>query len=151
VAAAVAVGLAVWGLTVRESDTPPRRPTGAPTQPVASPVAQIVPIGPPPWVRYPTRLEGRWVSGSAGSRLTLVVSNASVDLWQGVGQRQGHPSMHRVMIVVGQRVILRVPGDPGDVATYAWRISRDRLSFELVDKAPGATAQLAGLTFRPVD
>lgn len=104
--------------------------------------------GPPPWVRYPTRLEGRWVAGKGPGRVALVVSNASFDVLKEVGQRQGHPALHRTMVVFGDQVLLRTPGDRDDVSTYRWRVAGDRLTFELVRQTPGVRLGLAGLTFR---
>jgi hypothetical protein len=53
------------------------------------------------------------------------------------------------MVVVGDRVHVRVLGEPAEVATYRWRISGGRLSFELVEQTPKSSSMLAGLTFEP--
>ena len=106
-----------------------------------------VSTGPPPWVRYPTPLEGRWVAGKGPGRVTLVVSNASFDVVSEVGQRQGHPTLHRTMVVFGDQVLLRKPGDRDDIATYRWRVTGDRLTFELVRQTPAVPLELAGLDF----
>ena len=79
--------------------------------------------------------------------MTLVVHNYSLDVWQGVGQAQGRPAGRRVIVVTGDRVHVRVPGDPSEVATYRWRISSETLTLELVDHTPKSPAGLAGLRF----
>ena len=148
---AIAVGLLAWAVVARLSAGDPETPAAAPPPPAPSSSPRMVATGPPPWVRYPTPLEGRWVSngasGQATDRLTLVIHNAYVDLWQGIGQQQGRPLTRRVMLVVGDRVHLRTPGDPGEVATYHWRISGERLTFELVDQTPKSASMLSDLTF----
>ena len=147
----VVVGLFAWGLVARLSAGDPETPAAAPPPPAPSFSPQVVALGPPPWVRYPTPLEGRWVSdeapGQATSRLTLVIKNTYLDLWQGIGQQQGRPLTRRTMFVVGHLVSVHTPGAMDEVATYRWRISGERLSFELIDKTPEAAAMLAGLTF----
>ena len=147
----VAVGLVAWALLARLSVGAPETPAAAPPPPAPRSSPRMVALGPPPWVRYPTPLEGRWVideaSGQASSRLTLVIQNTYLDLWQGIGQQQGRPLTRRMMFVIGNRVHVHTPGAPGEVVTYRWRISGDRLSLELIDKTPKATAMLAGLTF----
>jgi len=147
----VVIGLIAWALVARLWAGDPETPAAAPPPPAPSPSLRVVATGPPPWVRYPTPLEGRWVvdeaSAQATNRLTLVIQNTYLDLWQGVGQQQGRPLTRRMMFVVGDRVHLHTPGAPGEVATYRWRISGERLSFELVDKTPKAASMLAGLTF----
>jgi hypothetical protein len=92
-------------------------------------------------------MEGRWVSPGSAGQTTLVIHNAYLDLWQGVGQQQGRPLTHRVMFVSGDRVHVRTPGEPGEVATYEWRIDDDRLTFRLVDRTPKSASMLAGLVF----
>jgi hypothetical protein len=145
--AVVAVGLALWGLMVRTSaDDPHRRPQAEPTVPGASTVSHVVPIGPPPWVRYSTPLEGRWVSEAGPGRITLVVSNASFDVLREVGQRQGFPATHRLMVLLGDRVILRIPGGP-QVTAYRWRVDGDQLTFELLGTSPETGLRLGGRTF----
>ncbi len=98
-------------------------------------------------MRYATPLEGRWVAESGSRTVRLVVSNASFDLWQGVGQRQGLPTSRQVMIVRDDRVtISRLGAD--DFATFRWRISAGVLTFEPLEASPQEAAQLAGLSFR---
>jgi hypothetical protein len=143
----VVIGLAAWGLSVRMSADDPEQPAAAPSPGPASAGSEPLTLGPPPWVRYPTPLEGRWVGAGPSGRFTLVIRNAYVDLWQGVGQSQGRPSNRRVMVMVAERVYLWPPGDRDAVATYRWRIVGDRLSFELLEQSPSATATLAGLRF----
>jgi hypothetical protein len=146
----VIVGLAAWGLVVRASEGGTETPAAAPSPPPAALAApRAVPTGPPPWVRYPTPLEGRWVAADASDRVILVIHDTYIDVWQGVGQQQGLPLARRIMVVVGDRVQLRTPGDRGEVATYRWRISGERLSFELVDQTPKSASMLARLTFYP--
>jgi hypothetical protein len=143
----IVLGLVVWGVVARLSTDGEHPPPAAPPPPAASSSTTALTLGPPPWVRYPTPLEGRWVSTRGPRQATLVVHNAYLDLWQGTGQRQGLPLTHRVMVVVGDRVHVRTPGDPSEVATYQWRIKGQRLTFELVDKTPKSAAMLEGLTF----
>jgi hypothetical protein len=143
--AATVLGLVTWSVVARLSgDGEQAAPAAAPrTAPRLSSTPRLT-LGPPPWVRYPTPLEGRWVSPG---QTILVIHNAYLDLWQGVGQQQGRPLTHRVMFVVGDRVHVRTPGEPGEVATYEWRIEDDRLSFHLVDRTPKSASMLAGLVF----
>ena len=143
----VVLGLLVWALVARLSAGDEEAPAAAPPPPAASTPSRAVPLGPPPWVRYPTPLEGRWVSVGAPDPVTLVIHNAYVDVWQGIGQAQGLPLLRRVMLVVGDHVYLWTLGARSEVATYRWRISGDRLSFELVEQTPKAPSMLAGLTF----
>jgi hypothetical protein len=160
VAGVVILVLAAWGLWVRSTDDEPRGPSAVPTsqnrstdsRPTSpgafSTILRPIRIGPPPWVRYATPLEGRWVADGGSGRVTLVVKNASFDVWQGVGQRQGMPTTHREMIVRDDRVTIHVRGSDEELATYRWRISGDRLTFEPVDPTVEAAALLAGLSFR---
>ena len=143
----VVLGLVAWAVVARLSASDGEAPAGAPPPPAASTPSRAVPTGPPPWVRYPTPLEGRWLSDGASGEVILNIHNAYIDVWQGIGQAQGLPSLRRVMVVVGDRVHLRAPGDQSEVATYRWRISAGRLSFELVARTPQSSPMLAGLTF----
>jgi hypothetical protein len=140
------LGLVAWGVVARLSAGDEEAPAAAPPPPAASTPSGALPMGSPPWVRYPTPLEGRWVSGGP-HRVTLVIHNAYLDVWQGVGQRQGAPFARRVIVVVGDRIHVRAPGDSVEVTTYRWRISGKRLTFELVDQAPESTSGLAGALF----
>ena len=143
------LGLGVWGLAVKSGQDEPNVPAAAPSTGTFSTLHPAL-IGPPPWVRYETPIEGRWVAGAGSGKVTLLVRNAYVDLWQGVGQRQGQPSTRRVMVMMGDRVYLRRPGDNDQVATYRWQITRDHLTFELDDEDPGTGfLALAGLSFMP--
>jgi len=144
---ALVVGLVVWAVVARLSEGDAETPAAAPPQPTPSSSVHPMPTGPPPWVRYPTPLEGRWVSAEDSGRLTLVIHNAYVDVWQGTGQQQGLPVARRTMVVVGDLVHIRPPGDAGEVATYRWRITGDRLTFELVDQTTKSASMLAGRTF----
>jgi hypothetical protein len=158
VVAVLVVALAAWGFWVRSndddqrpSDVAPPVPTSRPTSPGAfSTILRPIRTGPPPWVRYETPIEGRWVADDGPQRVTLVVKNASFDLWQGAGQRQGLPTTRRTMNVREDRVTIHSPGDDGELATYRWRISGDRLTFEPVEPFPETAALLAGLSFRSV-
>ena len=143
----VALGLVAWALVARLAGSDEEAPAGAPPPPAAATQSYRLPLGPPPWVRYPTPLEGRWRSDGAPGEVILNIHNAYIDVWQGIGQAQGLPSLRRVMLVVGDRVHLRAPGQRIEVATYRWRISAGRLSFELVEQTPRAPSMLGGLTF----
>jgi hypothetical protein len=99
-------------------------------------------------VRYPTPLEGRWVS-TRPDRFTLVIRNAYVDMWRGVGQSQGQPLARRMMVVLGHRVLFRSLLAPDETATYRWRIAHERLRFRLLEQTATSAWSLAGLTFKP--
>ena len=143
----IVLGLVAWGVVARLSADGEQAPAASPPPAVAPSSTPALTLGPPPWVRYPTPLEGRWVSTRGPGRTTLLIHNAYLDLWQGVGQQQGLPLARRVIVVVGDRVHLRALGDPGEVATYRWRLEGDRLSFRLVERTPQSAAMLAGRTF----
>jgi hypothetical protein len=96
-------------------------------------------------VRYPTPLEGSWVSVRADGRLNLVISNADLDLWLGTERRpQARLLAHRTMIVIGDRVLVRVPGDRDEAATYRWRVDGDRLVLRLLERTPKSADTLGG-------
>ncbi|MBF4767091.1 hypothetical protein ISU10_04850 [Nocardioides agariphilus] len=90
--------------------------------------------GPPPWVRYPTPLEGRWVSDVLPEQVTLVIKNASLDIYRDGADRPGRaPYVHRSITVRGDRLYVREPDDNHVLVSYAWRIAGDDLTFELLD------------------
>jgi hypothetical protein len=143
----IVLGLVAWPVVARLSVDGEKAPAAAPPPTATSSSTRVQTLGPPPWVRYPTRLEGRWVSTSGSGRTILVIHNAYLDLWQGTGQQQGRPLTRRVMVVAADRVHVRPPGDAGEVATYRWRIEGDRLSFRLVERTPKSASMLDGRTF----
>lgn len=147
VLAAAVLALVAWAVVARISADGQQEPAAAPASRTASTASPAQPLGPPPWVRYPTALEGRWVTEEAAGHVTLLISNAYLDIWQGIGQQQGRPLTRRTITVLGNRVYVRTLGDPGEVATYRWRISGERLTFELVEQTPKSPSLLAGLTF----
>lgn len=155
-----AVSLAAWGFWVRTSagEPDPPQPATAPTRTPTpsgsdefSTTLRPIQAGPPPWVRYATPLEGLWVADAGSSSVRLVVRNASFDLWEGVGQRQGQPTSRQVMIVRDDRVTIWRLGEDDDFATFRWSISGGRLSFEPLEATPEQAAKLAGLSFRSAD
>jgi hypothetical protein len=145
----VVVGLATWGLLANQGADDPARPAAQPPPPAATVVSRALPTGPPPWVRYPSRLEGRWVADGHSGHLLLFIHNAYLDLWQGVGQQQDAPTARRFITVFGNRVLVRTTGG-GEVATYRWERSGGRLTFDLIEQTPSALDLLDGLSFRAV-
>ena len=153
-----AVGLALlgWGVVDRLSGPEdPGSPAAAPSSSgrsgsssESSSTGRPVVILPPPWVRYPTPLEGRWVGDGAPGPVTLVISNSRLTLFDGT-QRQGaaHTLGFRTITVSGHRVHVRTSTDRAETATYRWRIRGDRLTFELVETTPKAALQLESLAF----
>ena len=127
-----------------------RTPALQPPPPASTVQSRALPAGPPSSVRYPSRLEGRWVGDGDSGHLLLFVHNAYLDLWQGVGQQQDAPTTRRFITVVGNRFHVRTPGEPGEVATYGWRIVGDRLRFELRETTPKALTLLGGVPFTRV-
>ena len=146
---ATVIGLATWGLLFNRGQDP-ARPAAQPPPPAATVPSRALPSGPPPWVRYPSPLEGRWVADGRSGHLVLFIHNAYLDLWQGVGQQQDAPTTRRFIIVIGNRVSVRTSGDSGEVATYRWEKSEGRLTFDLVEQTPKALSLLDGLSFREV-
>ena len=141
----IAVGLVAWAVVARLSAGDPAAPEAAPPPRAPSTSPRAVPTGPPPWVRYPTPLEGSWVSLRADGRLNLVISNANLDLWLGTEQRpRARLLAHRTIIVFGDRVLVRVPGDQNEAATYRWRVEGDRLSLHVVERTPKSVDTLGG-------
>ena len=133
VAVAVVVGLLAWAVAARLSGSDAGVPATLP--PVAEPVSTpgAVPTGPPPWVRYPTPLEGSWARAGDGGRLTLVVMNSDLDAWLGTRREPlGRLLVHRKIIVVGDQLIVRAPGET-DAAIYRWRVDGEQLSLRIVD------------------
>jgi hypothetical protein len=152
VAAAVLV-VAAWGVAARlEADRhePPASPLSPP--PSAAPAVQprALPAGPPSSARDRSRLEGRWVGDGRSGHLLLYVHDAYLDLWQGVGQQQDAPTTRRLVTVAGHHVDVGSAGQPGEVATYRWRILGDRLRFELRESTPMALTLLGGVPFTRV-
>jgi hypothetical protein len=117
----------------------------------SSSTARPVVIPPPPWVRYPTPLEGRWVGDGSRGRVTLVISNSRLTLLDGT-QRQGVARTlgSRTITVSGHRVHVRPSTDRAETATYRWRIRGDNLTFELVESTPKAGLPLESLEFHRV-
>ena len=152
--AATILGGVAWGVVVRLEGERHELPAAAPAAPPPprSPTVQprALPAGPPPSVRYPSRLEGRWVGDGDSGHLLLFVHNAYLDLWQGVGQQQDAPTTRRFITVVGNRFDVRSPLEPREVATYRWRIVGERLRFELRESTPRALTLLDGVPFTRV-
>jgi hypothetical protein len=150
IVAAAVLGLATWGVLASRGAQDPARPAAKPPPPAATVPSRALPSGPPPWVRYPSRLEGRWVADGRSGHLFLFIHNAYLDLWQGVGQQQDAPTTRRFITVVGDRVFVRTSGDSADVATYSWERTERRLTFDLVEQTPKSLSVLDGLSFREV-
>ncbi len=146
----VLAGLGLWVRSGDDARPAAQLPPASPTERSAdsessgpsgfSTTLRPVHIGPPPWVRYETPLEGRWVSGTGSQRVTLLVSNMSFDLWQGIGQRQGAPTSRHEMIVLGDQVLIHSLGGD-DFTTYLWHIAGGLLTFQRLD-APDPTDDL---------
>jgi hypothetical protein len=146
------LGLGVWGAVVKLSGDEPVTPAVAPLAPAgsssSSAPARPVAIPPPPWVRYPSALEGRWVGVGAPGRLTLVISNSRLTLFVGTQRRPENRTLgFRTIAVSGHRVHIRPSADRGETATYRWRIRRDRLSFELLGATSKAALRLDSVAF----
>ncbi|MEO6510505.1 MAG: hypothetical protein ABIO16_05905 [Nocardioides sp.] len=150
VVVAAVVGLGGWGLSVGHAAQDPPRPAAHPPALVATVPPRALPSGPPPGVRYPSRLEGRWVVDGRAGHLFLVIHDTYLDLWQGVGQQQDAPTARRFITVLGDRVFVRSSGDPVEAATYRWQRGGGRLTFDLVEQTPEALSLLDGLSFSHV-
>jgi len=142
VLAVVVAGLLVWAAYARlsgdDATAPAAAPAAAPALPAGTPGPTTIP--PPPWVRYPSPLEGRWTADSG--RLTLVVDNARLTLTDIT-----HYRSLRYIRVEGHRMHVRPAADDGELATYRWRIAGDLLTFRLLERAPKAALHLESLTF----
>jgi hypothetical protein len=148
--AAVVIGLATWGVVANKEAQDPAQPAAQPPPPAATVPSRALPSGPPPSVRYPSRLEGRWVADCRSGHLLLFIHDAYLDLWQGVGQQQDAPTTRRFITVAGNRVSVRTSGDAGEVATYRWGRTGGRLTFDLVEQTPKSLSLLDGLSFSAV-
>jgi hypothetical protein len=143
----VVVGLVAWAVVAKASGEGPGAPTAAPPQ--SSPSSTPTPAGrppliaPPPWVRYPTPLEGRWRGAGPVGRLTLDIADARLSLIAAEGDRSV-----RYIRVEGHRVYVRPVGDDAELATYRWQIDGDRLRFRLLERTAKAALGLEALTFR---
>ena len=156
---ALALALLGWGVFARlsgpedpgASAAGPSPPGRSASSSESSPTARPVVIQPPPWVRYPTPLEGRWVGDGSLGRVTLVISNSRLTLYDGT-QQQGEARTlgFRTITVSGHRLYVRPSTDRAESATYRWRIRGDRLTFELVESTPKAGLQLESLAFHRV-
>ena len=136
VAAVVLAGLVAWAVFVQlGADDKERAPAAAPLTPRATAVST-----PPPWVRYPSPLEGSWTADSG--RLRLVVDNARLTLTDVT-----HYRWLRFIRVEGHRLHVTPATGEGELATYRWRIRGDRLTFRLLERTPDAALRLEELTF----
>jgi hypothetical protein len=137
----VLLGLVAWAVVAKLSGGEDGAPAAAPPSlPSPTAAADPTPTPPPPWVRYPNLLEGRW-TGDSG--LTLVVDNARLTLTDVT-----HYRWLRYIRIEGQRLHVRPPSNPDELATYRWRIRGDRLTFRLLERTPRAALRLETLTFR---
>ncbi len=155
----LALVLAAWAALAKLSGGGAGEPAVAPLTAPGSPSSSVssisssaparpVVIPPPPWVRYPSALEGRWVGVGAEGLLTLVVSNARLTLFVGTEQRPEARTLGlRTITVSDHRVHVRPSTDRGETATYRWRIRGDRLSFELLEATPKAALRLDSVPF----
>ncbi len=152
--AVVVLGLVASGVVARLSeDDESEAPAAAPASlvPAASsdrPALDPTTVAPPPWVRYPSRLEGHWVGEEGSARVTLVVSNARLTLWQGTGPQTARTLLgYRNITVTGHRVHVRPISDEGETATYRWRLRHEHLTFDLVERTPKAALRLETVRF----
>ena len=138
------LGLVAWGVVAKlsgaETGSPAAPPSPAAT---ASPQPRGNPTSiPPPWVRYPTPLEGRWRGAGPVGRLTLAIVNARLSLVAAEGDRSV-----RDIQVEGHRVYVRPIGDDAELTTYRWQIRGDRLRFRLLERPADAALRLEAVTF----
>jgi hypothetical protein len=142
----VVLGLVAWGVVAKHSGEETGPPAAAPPSPAATtstqPAGNPTSIPPPPWVRYPNPLEGRWRGAGPVGRLTLAIANARLSLVAAEGDRSV-----RYIRVEGHRVYVRPVGDDAELATYRWQITGDRLRFRLLERTAKATLRLEALTF----
>jgi hypothetical protein len=143
----VVLGLVAWAVVAKLSGDETRSPAAAPRPPAATasprPAGEPTSIPPPPWVRYPNPLEGRWRgAGPVGRLTTLAIANARLSLVAAGGDRA-----ERFIRVEGHRVYVRPVGDDAELATYHWQIQGDRLRFRLLERTAKAALRLEALTF----
>jgi hypothetical protein len=140
----VVLGLVAWAVVAKVSGGDGATPAAAPPQPTPTstphPAGNPVAIPPPPWVRYPSPLEGSWTADSG--RLTLVVDNARLTLTDIT-----HYRSLRYIRVEGHRLHVRPPSSDDELATYRWQITGDRLRFLLLERTGKAVLRLEELTF----
>ena len=154
--AALALALVGWGAVARlTGDQEPESPAAAPPPPARSSAsasdARPVVILPPPWVRYPTPLEGTWVGTGPPGRVTLVISNARLTLSSGTQQRAEDRLLgFRTFTIAGHRLHVRPSTDRDESATYRWRITRGRLTFQLLETTPEAALRLESAVFHRI-
>lgn len=134
------LGLVAWAVVAKMSGGDPEAPAAAPPPPQpsqSSQASQATDIPPPPWVRYPNPLEGRWLGAGPVGRITLAIANARLSLIAAEGDRSV-----RYIRVEGHRVYVRPVGDDTELATYHWQIRGDRLRFRLLERTAKATLRL---------
>ncbi len=142
----VVLGLVAWAVVAKVSGGDTDAPAAAPPPPsptsTSTPAGRPMQIPPPPWVRYPNPLEGRWRGAGPVGRLTLAIANARLSLVAAEGDRSV-----RYIRVEGHRVYVRPIGDDAELATYRWQIRGDRLRFQLLERTAKAALRLEALTF----
>ena len=141
----VVLGLVAWAVVAKISGGDPVAPAAAPLPPsvtsTSTPAGSPAQVAPPPWVRYPNPLEGRWRGAGAAGRLTLTIANERLALSGGADRSERH------IRVEGHRVYVRPIGDDTELATYRWQITGDRLRFRLLERTAKAALRLEALTF----
>ena len=92
----------------------------------ATVASRALPSGPPPWVRYPSRLEGRWVADGRSGHVFLVIHNAyagPVARRRAAAGRTDDPPVHHRRRQPGQRRYS--PGTPARWRRTAGRRPED--------------------------
>ena len=142
----VVLGLVVWAVVAKISGGEVALPAAAPPPPTPTSTSTPNPAGnpvvtpPPPWVRYPTPIEGSWTADSG--RLTLVVDNARLTLTDVT-----HYRWLRYIRLEGHRLYVRPPSGDDELATYRWQIRGESLRFRLLERTAKAALRLEELTF----